>query len=131
MYFRILNFKKNQPTQPNSCDWAGLSFAKTAISIEDSFVFNPILACLKIGVKLGVGPQLWSFFREKLGWGWVGVSFQHFWKLGLGWGRYFRKKIGLVLGIGCFGIVKLGCGWCCGDFHEKKLGWAWGWGVKL
>ena len=30
------------------------------------------------------------------------------------------QKIGLVLGIGCFGIVKLGCGWCCGDFHEKN-----------
>ena len=25
-----------------------------------------------------------------------------------------------MLGIGCFGIVKLGCGWCCGDFHEKN-----------
>ena len=57
------------PTQPIS--WAGLSLAKTAISIEDSFVFNPILACLKIGVKLGVGPQLWSFFLEK---NWVVVG---------------------------------------------------------
>ena len=25
-----------------------------------------------------------------------------------------------MLGIGCFGIVKLGRGWCCGDFHEKN-----------
>ena len=25
-----------------------------------------------------------------------------------------------MLGIGCFGIVKLGCGWCCGVFHEKN-----------
>jgi len=39
-----------------SCDWAGLSLAKTAISIEESFNFNPILACLEIWVKLGVGP---------------------------------------------------------------------------
>ena len=23
-----------------------------------------------------------------------------------------------MLGIGCFGIVKLGYGWCCCDFHE-------------
>ena len=77
-----------------SCDWAGLSLAKTATNIEDSFNFNPILACLKIGVKLGVGPQLWSFLKEKLGWGWVGVSFQYFWGLGLGWGGCFRKKLG-------------------------------------
>ena len=94
--------------------------AITAISIEYSFNFNPFLAYLKIGVKLGVGPQLWSFLKEKLGWGWVGVSFQHFWGLGLGWGGCFRKKIGLVLGIGCFVIEKLGCGWCCGVFHEKN-----------
>ena len=25
-----------------------------------------------------------------------------------------------MLGIGCFGVVKLGCGWCCGDFLEKN-----------
>ena len=61
-----------------------------------------------------------------------------------------------MLGIGCFGIVKLGCGWCCGDFHEKNwvglgvgvsnckkiglvlllgvvvnLNWGWGWGWGL
>jgi len=48
------------------------------------------------------------------------VSFQHFQGLGLGWGGCFRKKIGLVLGIGCFGMVKLGCGWCCGVFHKKN-----------
>ena len=77
-----------------NCDWARLSLAITAISIEYSFNFNPFLACLKIGVKLGVGPQLWSFFKEKLGWGWVGVSFQYFFELGLGWGGYFRKKLG-------------------------------------
>ena len=60
------------------------------------------------------------------------------------------KKIGLVLGIGCFGIVILGCG----VFHEKielglgfgcqivkriglvlwlgvlvNLNWGWGWGL--
>ena len=44
-----------------------------------------------------------------------------------------------MLGIGRFGIVKLGCGWCCGDFHEKnwvglgvsnlrKIGLGLGWG---
>ena len=25
-----------------------------------------------------------------------------------------------MLGIGCFGIEKLGFGWCCGVFHEKN-----------
>ena len=25
-----------------------------------------------------------------------------------------------MLGIGCFVIEKLGCGWCCGVFHEKN-----------
>ena len=53
-----------------------------------------------------------------------------------------------MLGIGCFVIEKLGCGWCCGVFHEKnwvglgvgvsncKKNWVgvvvnldWGWGL--
>ena len=70
-----------------SCDWAGLSLAKTATNIEDSFNFNPILACLKIGVKLGVGPQLWSFLKEKLGWGWG--EFSTFLGIGVGLGWLF------------------------------------------
>ena len=47
-----------------------------------------------------------------------------------------------MLGIGCFVIVKLGCGWCSGVFHEKNwvglgvgvsngknLGWCCGGGL--
>ena len=68
-----------------SCDWAGLSLAKNAISIEDSFNFNPFLACLKIEVELGVGPQLWSFFKEKFGWG----EFSPFLGIGVGVGWLF------------------------------------------
>ena len=60
-----------------------------------------------------------------------------------------------MLGIGCFVIEKMGCGWCCGVFHEKNwvglgvgvsnckkknglvmllgvlvnLNWCWGWGL--
>ena len=50
-----------------SCDWAGLSLAKTATNIEDSFNFNPILACLKIG---GRTPIVVFFLKKN----WVGVG---------------------------------------------------------
>ena len=35
----------------------------------------------------------------------------------MGCGGCFRKN---WVGVGCFGIVELVCGWCCGVFHGKN-----------
>ena len=49
------------------------------------------------------------------------MSFQLFGGLGLVCDGCINKMVCIKKWfVGCLGIVKLGCGWCCGVFHGKN-----------